>query len=165
MKHFGSLLWRLVPLLPAFVLGTLILIFRKRLSSILIPLVAALILAYMLDPAVDFVQERVKFLRNKSRGKAVVFVFSIFLLCAVLVAAFLLPAIAANIADIIENAPELKLRILSYIQDLIPEEHDGIREKLLNPSIRSQRWQNRNLLPLARRRDPFLLTADFRSFW
>ena len=132
MKRFSSLLYRMIPLLPALAVGILIIVFRKRLSAILVPLLAALILAYMLDPAVDFVQERLKFIRKKSRGKAVVIVFTVFLLCAAAIAAFLLPAIAANIADIMENAPEIKTRLISYVQTLISEEHAGMREKVID---------------------------------
>ena len=95
MKRFSSLLYRLVPLLPALAVGILILVLRKRLSAILVPLFAAILLAYMLNPAVDFVQKRIKFMQKKSRGKAVALVFLVCLLCAVSAAAFLLPAIAS----------------------------------------------------------------------
>ena len=132
MKRVSSLLYRMIPILPALAVGILILIFRKRLSAIFIPLLAALILAYMLDPAVDFIQNHLKFVRKKSRSKAVMLVFSIFLLSAILIAAFLLPAVATNIADIIENAPEIKMRLISYTQSLISEEHAGIREKIVD---------------------------------
>lgn len=129
MKRFSSLLYRLVPLLPALAVGILILVLRKRLSAILVPLFAAILLAYMLNPAVDFVQKRIKFMQKKSRGKAVALVFLVFLLCAVSVAAFLLPAIASNLADIIENAQEIRTRLLAYAESLISEEHAGLRGK------------------------------------
>lgn len=131
MKRFSSLLYRMVPLLPALVVGILIILFRKRLSAILLPLLAALVLAYMLDPAVDFIQERFKFIRKKSRSKAVILVFSLFIACAAAIIAFLLPAIASNIADIVENTPEIKTRLIAYAQNLISEEHAGIREKVV----------------------------------
>ena len=129
MKRFSSLLYRLVPLLPALAVGILILVLRKRLSAILVPLFAAILLAYMLNPAVDFVQKRIKFMQKKSRGKAVALVFLVFLLCAVSAAAFLLPAIASNLADIIENAQEIRTRLLAYAGNLISEEHAGLRGK------------------------------------
>ena len=124
-----QLLYRLVPLLPALAVGILILVLRKRLSAILVPLFAAILLAYMLNPAVDFVQKRIKFMQKKSRGKAVALVFLVFLLCAVSAAAFLLPAIASNLADIIENAQEIRTRLLAYAGNLISEEHAGLRGK------------------------------------
>lgn len=130
MKRFSSLLYRIIPLLPALLVGLLIVIFRKRLSAILIPLLIALILAYMLDPAVDFVQKKLKFVRKKSRGMAVIIVFLLFLLLAIAIISFIIPAIAANIADIIEHAPEIKTRLFSYIQNIVSEDHPGLREKL-----------------------------------
>ena len=131
-RQIGGLLSIVIPLIPALVIGILLIIFRKRLSAVLIPLLAALILAYMLSPAVDSLQKRLPFLRKKSRSQAVVFVFLLFLLFVVGILAFLLPALASNLADIIEHAPEVKSRLISYIQGLISEEHAGIREKLIS---------------------------------
>ena len=131
MKRFSSLLYRMIPLLPALLVGVLIIIFRKRLSAILIPLFAAVILAYMLDPAVDFVQEKLKFIRSAKRSKAVIVVFTVFILLAAGIVAFILPSIATNFADIIENAPEIKSRLVSFAENLISENHPGLRQKLI----------------------------------
>lgn len=131
MKRTGSLLCKCIigALAVLFVLALFLL--RKRLSVIFIPLILSVLLAYMLDPAVLFVQKRMRFLHCKKRSRAVAVVFFSFLVIFICCIIFLAPAIISNIADIMENIDEIPSKLYSYIYSVISDEHAELREKAI----------------------------------
>ena len=132
MKRRDHLLQKLIPIFPIIILGLLFFVFRKRLVGVFMPLIIAVLLAYMLDPAVNFVQKRIKFSRGKKRAIAVAIVFFTFVILFLSSVSFLLPTIASNIADIMESINDIQPRLTSYVQNVFSDEHPELMQKVLN---------------------------------
>ncbi len=73
----------------------------NKLSPVLIPLAVAGILAYLLDPLVDF------FERRMSRAWAILAVFSLALLCVGLLLGTVIPRLVVETGDLAQRAPAL----------------------------------------------------------
>ncbi len=82
------------------VLVLLLVGFFYLIRSIFIPFLLALILAYFLDPAVDWMEEK-----RVSRNLSVGLVFGLFLLVAALLLGFLVPTIKAEIVSLNQALP------------------------------------------------------------
>lgn len=130
MKRSGHLLQNLIPIIPILAILIPVILFRRRLSAILIPIAMAALLSYMLDPAVDFTQKHLRKKNFMTRSKACALVFTVFLVLILAAAAFLVPAIAKSIADIIENEDFLKERLISCVNGIVPEKYVSVREKV-----------------------------------
>jgi predicted PurR-regulated permease PerM len=99
--------WVLVATLAGIVLCAL---FFVTIRSIAVPFLLALILAYFLDPAADYLESR-KF----SRPLAVCTVFAIFLVAAAAVFAFLIPAVRSEVALMQKALPAYAERLYSAV--------------------------------------------------
>ncbi len=73
----------------------------NKLSPVLIPLAVAGILAYLLDPLVDFFERRL------SRAAAILAVFSLAVLCVVLLLGTVIPRLVVETSDLVQRAPAL----------------------------------------------------------
>lgn len=132
MKNTGNFWSKLIPFIPIFVLGLVLFFLRKRLAGVFIPVVLAILLAYMLDPLVDFVQKHLNFIRNKTRLRAVqiVFITSVIVLGVVIV--FIVPTVVSNVAEIIEKSGEIVPKVNALINKYISDDHTEIKRKLLS---------------------------------
>lgn len=120
----------LIPIIPILALIIPVILFRRRLSAILIPIAAAALLSYMLDPAVDFTQKHFRKKKELTRSRACAVVFTVFLVLILSAAAFLVPAIVKSIAEIIENEDFIKERLVSCANGIVPEKYMSIRYKI-----------------------------------
>ncbi|NIQ95695.1 MAG: AI-2E family transporter, partial [Desulfuromonadales bacterium] len=84
--------------------------------SVVIPFMLALLLAYFLDPAADFLEER-----RLSRSLAVVVVFSGFLVVAGVLLAFLVPAVKSEVADLQRLFPQYAQGLYKLLPDQLLE--------------------------------------------
>ena len=132
MKNTGSFWVKLIPLIPVLVIGLVLFFLRKRLAGVFVPVAVAILLAYMLEPLVDFVQKHLNFVRNKTRLRAVqiVFVSSVLVLAVIII--FVVPTVVSNVVDIIEQSGEIIPKITSFIDNSISDEHAEIKRKLLS---------------------------------
>lgn len=85
-------------------------------GSLLAPFVLAFVLAYILDPAVD----RVSAHRRVSRPAAIAIILVPVLLSVPLVLGLAIPALAGQVAGLIEDAPRLLQRAEEWIEGLGP---------------------------------------------
>jgi predicted PurR-regulated permease PerM len=115
--------------LGAFVL---LVVFLAVFSSILLPFVAGLALAYLLDPVADWFERR-----GFSRGAATLTILVIFLVVFIIALVLLIPALFAQLTSLIEGLPALALRVQEILQPLI--DSDFARNIGLNiETLRSQ---------------------------
>ena len=131
MKDAGGFSRKIIPLIPFFAILTVLFLLRKKLAGVYISVAAAAFLAYMLDPVVKFVQKHMKFVRKKTREKAVTVTFIIFVLALVGVTAFVVPIVVSNVIEIVEKADEIVPKITAYLQKIISDEHYEIKQKLI----------------------------------
>ncbi len=131
MKNVGGFWIRIIRFLPAVLLVLGIFLFRKKLSGVFITVFAAVLTAYMLDPLVEFVQKHLNFARNKARIRAVQVVFVSSLVAIGIITAFVVPIVAANLADIVENTDQIMPKITAYVENNISDEHAGVKNKIL----------------------------------
>lgn len=131
MKNVGSFWSKIIRFLPAvlFVLG--IFLFQKKLSGVFFTVFAAVLIAYMIDPLVEFVQKQLNFARNKARIRAIQVVFVSSLIVISVAATFIVPIVVANVADIVESTDEIIPKITSYVENSISDEHVGVKNKIL----------------------------------
>lgn len=132
MKSTGSFWSKLIPLIPIFVLCLVLFFLSKRLAGVFIPIALAVLLAYMLDPLVDFVQKHLVFIRNKTRLRAVQIVFISAVIVLGVVIVFVVPTVVSNVADIIEKSGEIVPKINLFINNYISDEHMELKRKLLS---------------------------------
>lgn len=132
MKNTGNFWSKLIPLIPIFILGLVLFLLRKRLAGVFVPVAVAFLLAYMLDPLVDFAQKHLSFIRNKTRLRAVQIVFISSVLVLIGVVVFIVPIVVSNVVDIIEKSGEIKPKISLFINNSISDEHTEIKRKLLS---------------------------------
>jgi predicted PurR-regulated permease PerM len=117
-----------------FWLGAFVLLvaFLAVFSSILLPFVAGLALAYLLDPVADWFERR-----GFSRGAATLTILVVFLVVFIVALVLLIPALFAQLTGLIERLPDLALRIQEILQPLI--DSDFARDIGLNiETLRSQ---------------------------
>ena len=98
---------KVIFLLPAIFLLILIVVLRKRLTHILIPVTIALILSYMMEPVVTMFQKKA----NMKRGAALPLTFILGLVILTVILVFLIPSIVENLKQIVLNIPVIQERI------------------------------------------------------
>ena len=98
-----SLTWLAVAILAGLI-GVLLWGFAwvvDRLSSVLLPLAIAGIIAYVLDPVVDFFERR-----SVSRARAILLVFTLLGLIILLLLATIVPRLIYETGELIDKVPE-----------------------------------------------------------
>lgn len=131
MKNVGGFCSKIIRFLPAVLLAIGIFLFRKKLSGVFFTVFAAVLMAYMLDPLVDFLQKHLDFAKNKARNRAVMVVFVSSLVVIGLTVAFVAPIVVSNVTDIVENTDQIIPKITSYVENHISDEHIGMKTKVL----------------------------------
>ena len=131
MKNAGRFFSKIIPLIPVFIVGVVLFLLRKRLAGVFVPVFSAVVIAYMLDPLVSFVQKQMNLKGNKTRVKAVGVVFASTLIVIAAFVAFVVPVVISNVVDIMENTDNFLPKITLYIQNNISGEHDEIKQKML----------------------------------
>lgn len=101
----------------------------SKLSSVLIPLAAAAIIACILDPMVVFLEKG-----NIKRKWGVLLVFLIIGGIVAMVLGWIIPMLVVEINDFITNAPSLATRLISYIETQINH---------LNSTLAASGWGDR----------------------
>ena len=111
--------------ITAFAIGVLVALFGALfwgvgwilnvLSPVLIPLAMAGILAYLLDPVVDF------FARKMSRTSAIVLVFALAVLIAGAMAGTVVPRLVAETRELVEKIPSYSVRLKERVDRWMTE--------------------------------------------
>lgn len=102
-----------------FWLGALVLliVFLAVFSSILLPFVAGMALAYLLDPIADWLERR-----GFGRLSATLLILVLFLIIFIVALIVLVPLVIEQLAGLIERLPELVGELQSIVQPLIDSE-------------------------------------------
>lgn len=95
----------------------------KQLSSILLPLAAAGVIAYLLDPVVDFAQRRpIPFLKRRlSRPWAIILVFFLAVFFLAGVAATVVPQLLKDTGSLVSNLQEYPQKLSDKVKKWIEE--------------------------------------------
>jgi len=131
MKNVGVFWSKIIKVLPVVILTVGIFLFWEKLAGVFFTVLAAVLIAYMLDPLVDVCQKHLNFAKNKARIRAIQIVFVSSLVVISMAVAFVAPVVVANVADIVENTDEVVPKITSYVQKNISDERTGIKNKVL----------------------------------
>jgi predicted PurR-regulated permease PerM len=107
MKRDTKCREKIIFLLPAIFLLIIVIILRKRLIHILVPVIIALLLSYMMEPVVSMFQKKA----NMKRNHAIMLTFILGLVMLTMVMVFLIPAIAENLKEIVLNIPVIQERV------------------------------------------------------
>jgi predicted PurR-regulated permease PerM len=86
----------------------------RILSPVLWPLAVAGVLAYLLDPVVDFIERK-----GTPRSRAIVYVFAVALLCVALLFCSVVPQLVAETRQLASRAPEYGARLEHRVDDWI----------------------------------------------
>jgi predicted PurR-regulated permease PerM len=86
----------------------------QKLSSVLLPLAFAGILAFLLDPVVDFFQRR-----KISRIGAIIMVFLLVVGAILILLATIVPQIVIEITDLAKNVPGFWDKVVAWVKDLL----------------------------------------------
>ncbi|PHS35453.1 MAG: AI-2E family transporter [Alkaliphilus sp.] len=125
----------------------LILMFEIRavLFSILSPFIFAMILAYILSPAVKFVEKR-----GVSRLLSVLLVYISISITILIISITIVPRISNEIKELVESLPEFTNEVYDYSYDLymkfsknvdnLPSEFDGVKNILEDNTDRMQKF-------------------------
>jgi len=105
--------WALLASLGGFVLLSL---FLFTIRAVAIPFLLALVLAYFLDPAADYLEAR-----SLSRSLAVCTVFAAFFLSATLLLAFLVPAVKSEVLLMQKALPAYAERLYNAVPATVTE--------------------------------------------
>src|SRR6185436_666275 len=124
----ARVLWRsLTALAIAVLLGLLGLFFWglgwviNQLTSVLLPLAIAGVIACLLDPLVDFFEKR-----NLSRPRAILLVFMIGILALLLMAATVVPQLIHEIGQLIDRAPAYTTRLREQLDTWLSHSPRGM---------------------------------------
>lgn len=108
----------------AFGIGLII----KQLSSVLLPLAVAGILAFLLDPVVDFFQRR-----HLSRKWSIILVFALAISVVALFLALVIPRVVADVGELAEKAPKIR----DTLTQRIDQTYDWLKVKLNRPEMQN----------------------------
>jgi predicted PurR-regulated permease PerM len=84
----------------------------KRLSSVLLPLAIASIIAYILDPVVDFLERK-----RIPRGRAILLVFTLALVTVLFLLATVVPQLVQQVGDLITRVPDYAKQFGTTLQE------------------------------------------------
>lgn len=102
----------------------------KQLSSVLLPLAAAGVIAYLLDPVVDFAQRRpIPFLKRRlSRPWAIILVFFLAVFFLAGVAASVVPQLLKDTSSLVSNLQKYPEKLSKKIKTLLDEPPIPLKE-------------------------------------
>ena len=98
------------------------------LSPVIWPLAVAAVIAYLLDPVVDFLQRK-----GAPRARAIVFVFAVALLLIVGLAGSVVPQIVVETRDLSQKLPTYTKRLREKAEDLATNPPKWVRKYILPP--------------------------------
>lgn len=96
----------------------------NRLSSVLMPLAVAGILACLLDPIVDFFERR-----HLSRMRAIWVVFALALMLVLMVFSTIVPALVVETGQLVRNVPDYTQKIHQGISDKLADSPLGLKAR------------------------------------
>jgi predicted PurR-regulated permease PerM len=102
------------------------------LSPVLWPLAVAGVVAYLLDPVVDFLERK-----GISRPRAIVSVFAIAIILVAGVCVNVVPPIVSQTRDFAARIPAIQSKAVHYFENWINNPH-GFAEKILGPTAKVQ---------------------------
>jgi predicted PurR-regulated permease PerM len=127
----GRILWACVTALSIAILVTLVgVVFwgfgwvLNRLSSVLLPLAVAGILAYLIDPIVDFFENR-----HVPRPRAILLVFFLGLMSVLILLGTVVPKLMVETGQLIDQFPEYSKKINLQISEKLATTHWGMRAR------------------------------------
>ena len=82
----------------------------NQLASVIFPLAIAAVLAYLLDPLVDFLERR-----KVPRTRAILLVFFVLLMVMVILLATVVPQLIVEIRSLVQQTPEYAARLRDYV--------------------------------------------------
>lgn len=125
--------WKFIlELLPMVLLLLVLLIFYKKLTGVLIPLIFGGIIAYMAEPSVKFIYEKLSKRFKINRNVCVIAVFLFFLLLLIAFVSFVIPVVVSNITEIIENIDGIQNKITNYVKNLVSDNHPELKARISN---------------------------------
>ncbi len=84
----------------------------NQLASVIFPLAIAAVLAYLLDPLVDFLERR-----KVPRTRAILLVFFVLLMVVVILLATVVPQLVVEIKSLVQQMPDHADRLRDYVRD------------------------------------------------
>jgi predicted PurR-regulated permease PerM len=84
----------------------------NKLASVIFPLAIAAVLAYLLDPLVDFLERQ-----KVPRRRAILLVFSVLLMLVVILLATVVPQLIDEIKSLVQQMPNYAERLRNYLTD------------------------------------------------
>lgn len=109
-----------------------------RLSSVLMPLAIAAILAYILDPVVDFFESK-----GLSRFRVIIFVYCLSTLLLLTFLAWVMPRLVVETGDLVQNLPKHVAQLNTKIRDWLAQSHLGAQARQMWESqagVSFQQW-------------------------
>jgi hypothetical protein len=100
----------------------------NRLSSVLLPLAIAGIIAYVLDPVVDFLERR-----GVSRGRAILSVFSLLSLIVLLSLVTIVPRLIYETGELVERVPEYTKQLQEGFDKWVKKYPPAIKAQVAHP--------------------------------
>lgn len=97
------------------------------LSPVLWPLAVAGVVAYLLDPVIDFFERK-----GFPRPRAIVCVFAIAIIIVAVVCASVIPPIVSQTREFAQRIPAIQAKVVHFIEDWLNNPH-GMAQKILNP--------------------------------
>lgn len=125
--------WKFVlELLPIFLLLLVLLIFYRKLTGVLIPLAIGGIIAYMTEPSVKFIYDKLSGRFRINRNFCVIVVFLFYLLLLIAFVSFVIPVVISNVTDILENIDGIQNKITEYVKNLVSDNHPELKARIGN---------------------------------
>ncbi|HHX77748.1 MAG TPA: AI-2E family transporter, partial [Firmicutes bacterium] len=110
-------IYKKILVLLTVVLAVVFIFFRlhqlKLVYTVMLPFVAAFIIAYVLNPIVTYLEKQ-----KLSRSLAVMVIFFIFFGSIAFLAFNIIPAVVGEIQDLIAALPDYTIRLQEYLQDM-----------------------------------------------
>jgi predicted PurR-regulated permease PerM len=102
------------------------------LSPVLWPLAVAGVVAYLLDPVIDYFERR-----GMPRPRAIVCVFAVAVIIVGGVAASVIPPIVSQTREFAQRIPAIQSKVMHFVEDWLNNPH-GMAQKILNPDSKEQ---------------------------
>jgi predicted PurR-regulated permease PerM len=96
----------------------------NKLSPVLLPLAVAVIIAYLLDPVVDFIERR-----GIPRARAILLVFFLAVMLVLILLATVVPQLIVETDDLVDRAPELASSLRAKLSDWLAQSTLGMKAK------------------------------------
>jgi len=137
-RRQGHLFWTALTGLAIAILAGLIVLLvwglgrvLDILSPVLWPLAVAGVVAYLLDPVVDFIERK-----GVSRARAIVCVFAVAIIIVAGVSASVIPPIVSQTREFGARLPAIQTKIVQFIDDWI-NKPNGLFEKVMGPASKT----------------------------